>query len=174
MAAVSNGRPRAIPFNPLKPFNGYGFADLVASRRGATAHCALPNRINHPVAQVLRIWLRHSCWPPPSQQVESKSLQFGNPPQFKPKTHRSRREEVLLIVHRQGPEAVHPRNLVFGEGDRIPSISIQALSPLVNLDEEVPAGYRFAVFAGGLRGGSLGYREGRRCSWRMAFVCLRS
>ena len=24
MAAVSNGRPRAIPFNPLKPFNGYG------------------------------------------------------------------------------------------------------------------------------------------------------
>ncbi len=70
MAAVSNGRPRAIPFNPLKPFNGDEFADLLASRRGATAHCALPNRINHPVAQVLRIWLRHSCWPPPSQQVE--------------------------------------------------------------------------------------------------------
>jgi creatinine amidohydrolase len=26
-----------------------------------------------------RIRLRHSCWPPPSQQVESKSPRFGNP-----------------------------------------------------------------------------------------------
>ena len=85
MAAVSDGRPRAIPFNPLKPFNGYEFADLVASRRGATAHCALPNRINNPVAQVLRIWLRHSCWPPPSQQVESESPEFGNPPSIQAK-----------------------------------------------------------------------------------------
>ncbi len=61
-----------------KPFNGYGFADLVASRRCAPAHCALPNRINNPVAQDLRIWLRHSCWPPPSQQVESEPRRFGN------------------------------------------------------------------------------------------------
>jgi hypothetical protein len=79
MAAMPDRRSRAIPFNALKPFNGYGFADLVASRRCAPAHCALPNRINHPVAQVLRIWLRHSCWPPPSQQVESECPRFGNP-----------------------------------------------------------------------------------------------
>jgi hypothetical protein len=26
----------------------------------------------------LRIWLRHSCWPPPSQQVESECPRFGN------------------------------------------------------------------------------------------------
>jgi transposase-like protein len=38
----------------------------------------------------LRIWLRHSCWPPPSQQVESECPRFGNPsPRFKPKTARS-------------------------------------------------------------------------------------
>jgi len=27
----------------------------------------------------LWVRLRHSCWPPPSQQVESKSPRFGNP-----------------------------------------------------------------------------------------------
>jgi len=85
MAAMPDRRSRAIPFNPLKPFNGYRFADLVASRRRATAHCALPNRINNPVAQVLRIWLRHSCWPPPSQQVESECPRFGNPPSIQAK-----------------------------------------------------------------------------------------
>ena len=41
MAAMPDRRSRAIPFNPLKPFNGYEFADLVASRRCATARCAL-------------------------------------------------------------------------------------------------------------------------------------
>ena len=41
-------------------------------------------------ARPLRIRLRHSCWPPPSQQVESECPQFGNPrPRFKPKTARS-------------------------------------------------------------------------------------
>jgi hypothetical protein len=53
-----------MPFNPLKPFDGDGFADFVAPRRRAAAHLALLDRINHPVAQVLRIRLRHSCWPP--------------------------------------------------------------------------------------------------------------
>ena len=70
MAAMPDRRSRTIPFNPLKPLIGYEFADLVTSRRCATAACAFPNRINNPVAQVLRIWLRHSCWPPPSQQVK--------------------------------------------------------------------------------------------------------
>jgi hypothetical protein len=33
----------------------------------------------------LRIWLRHSCWPPPSQQVESECPRFGNPPSIQAK-----------------------------------------------------------------------------------------
>ena len=37
MAAVSDRRSRAIPFNPLKPFDRHRFADLVAPRRCAAA-----------------------------------------------------------------------------------------------------------------------------------------
>ena len=56
----------------------YRFADLIAPRRRPAAHFAPLHRVDHPVTQVLRIRLRHSCWPPPSQQVESKSPRFGN------------------------------------------------------------------------------------------------
>jgi hypothetical protein len=55
VAAVPDRLSRAIPFNPLKPFDGDGFADRITPRRCATAHFALLNRINHAVAQVLRI-----------------------------------------------------------------------------------------------------------------------
>src|SRR3984893_2962527 len=79
MAAVSDRFSRAIPFNSLKPFDRHRFADLVATRCCAAAHFAPLHRIDHAVTQVLRIWLWHSCWPPPSQQVESKSARFGNP-----------------------------------------------------------------------------------------------
>jgi hypothetical protein len=40
---------------------------------------AVDGPIEQAVPQVLRIWLWHSCWPPPSQQIESKSARFGNP-----------------------------------------------------------------------------------------------
>jgi hypothetical protein len=60
VAAVSNRLSRAIPFNSLKPFDRYGFADLVAPRRRAAAHLAPLHRVNHTIAQILRIWLRHS------------------------------------------------------------------------------------------------------------------
>jgi hypothetical protein len=78
VAAVPDRLSRAIPFHPLEPFDRYGFTDLVVASRRAAAQASL-HRVNHPVAQVLRIRLRHSCWPPPSQQVESKYPRFGNP-----------------------------------------------------------------------------------------------
>ena len=40
MAAMSDRLSRAIPFNPLKPFDRHEFADLVATRCCAAAHFA--------------------------------------------------------------------------------------------------------------------------------------
>src|SRR6266852_9129089 len=37
------------------------------------------NRPNHPPTQILRIRLRHPCWPPPSRHLESCSRGYGNP-----------------------------------------------------------------------------------------------
>src|SRR5450432_2625545 len=37
------------------------------------------DRPDHSPAQIRRIWLRHSCWPPPSRQLESYSRRYGNP-----------------------------------------------------------------------------------------------
>jgi hypothetical protein len=59
MAAVSDRLSRAIPFNPLKPFDRRRFADLVPARCCAAAHFAPLYRINHAVTQVLRITLCH-------------------------------------------------------------------------------------------------------------------
>ena len=59
MTAVPDRLSRSIPFNPLKPFDRYGFADLVAPRRCATAQLASLHCINHAVTQVLRIGLCH-------------------------------------------------------------------------------------------------------------------
>ena len=53
MAAMSDRLSRAIPFNPLKPFDRHGFADLVATRCCAAADFAPLHRINHAVTQVL-------------------------------------------------------------------------------------------------------------------------
>jgi hypothetical protein len=60
MPAMPDRLSRAIPLQALKPFDGDGFADLIAPRRRAAAHLALPDRINHALAQVLRIRLRNS------------------------------------------------------------------------------------------------------------------
>src|ERR1700704_5528346 len=37
------------------------------------------DRRDHPPTQILRIWLRHPCWPPPSRKLESYSPRYGNP-----------------------------------------------------------------------------------------------
>src|SRR3977135_685015 len=37
------------------------------------------DRLDHPPTQFLRIWLRHSCRPPPSRKLESYSRRYGNP-----------------------------------------------------------------------------------------------
>src|SRR5229473_5312070 len=37
------------------------------------------DRPNHPPTQILRIRLRHACWPPPSRHLESCSRRYGNP-----------------------------------------------------------------------------------------------
>jgi hypothetical protein len=87
MAAMPDQLARAIPLKPFEPFDGCGFADLIPPRRRATAHPALQHRVDHPIAQILRIWLRHPRWPPPSQQVESELQRFVNPRRrFKPKS----------------------------------------------------------------------------------------
>src|SRR5271154_6812191 len=64
VAAVPDRLSRAMAFNAFKPLDRHGFADLVAPRRRAPAHPAPLHRVNHPITQVLRIRLRHSCWPP--------------------------------------------------------------------------------------------------------------
>src|SRR5216684_5325137 len=51
------------------------FALLRSFRNGGPA---LDRPDNSPT-QILRIRLRHSCWPPPSRQLESCSHRFGNP-----------------------------------------------------------------------------------------------
>src|SRR6266567_438570 len=37
------------------------------------------DRLDHAPTQIRRIWLRHSCWPPPSRTLESYSPRYGNP-----------------------------------------------------------------------------------------------
>ena len=72
MAAMSDRLARAMAFKALQPLDGHRFADLVMTgRRPGGSACF--HRLDHPVAQVLRIRLCHSGWPPPSRQIESKS-----------------------------------------------------------------------------------------------------
>src|SRR5450755_779687 len=53
-------------------------ADLALLRSFRDRGAAL-DRPDHSPAQIRRIWLRHSCWPPPSRQLESYSRRYGNP-----------------------------------------------------------------------------------------------
>ena len=59
MAAMSDRLLRALAFNPFEPLDGHRFADRVMTRRGPAAHLARPHRIDHPIAQVLRIRFCH-------------------------------------------------------------------------------------------------------------------
>ncbi len=92
MAAVPDALPRAMPLQPLEPFDGYGFADAEAPSRRAAAHPSSHHRVDHPVPKILRIGFRHAGWPPPpSQHVEIKSKPIRESPlRFKPRAARSR------------------------------------------------------------------------------------
>src|SRR5271168_5352574 len=70
-------RPRTAPFEALHPLDGRGLAHPKARRSRPPAHLSPNHRVDHPVAQVLRICTGHPCWPPPSQQVESEQCRFG-------------------------------------------------------------------------------------------------
>ncbi len=72
-------RPRTAPFEALHPLDRRGLAHPKAVRSRTPAHPPTKHRVNHPVAQILRICTGHPCWPPSSQQVESEQRRFGNP-----------------------------------------------------------------------------------------------
>src|SRR5580692_9611216 len=76
-------RPRTASFEALHPLDGRGLAHPEARRSRPPAHPSPNHRVDHPVAQVLRICTGHPRWPPPSQQVESEQCRFGNPNRFK-------------------------------------------------------------------------------------------
>jgi hypothetical protein len=75
--------PRTAPFEALHPLDGRGLAHPKAPSSRPPAHLSPSHRVDHPVAQVLRLGTDHPCWPPPSQQVESEQCRFGNPNRFK-------------------------------------------------------------------------------------------
>src|SRR5580658_10500038 len=83
-------RPRTASFEALHPLDGRGLAHPEARRSRPPAHPSPNHRVDHPVAQVLRICTGHPRWPPPSQQVESEQCRFGNPNRFKLDTACSR------------------------------------------------------------------------------------
>src|SRR5580658_6601843 len=83
-------RPRTASFEALHPLDGRGLAHPEARPSRPPAHPSPNHRVDHPVAQVLRICTSHPCWPPPSQQVESEQCRFGNPNRFKLDTACSR------------------------------------------------------------------------------------
>jgi hypothetical protein len=53
MPSMAHRRSGAIPLQALQPFDGYGFADLVAPGRCPAAHLASLHRVDHTVTQVL-------------------------------------------------------------------------------------------------------------------------
>src|SRR3979490_832475 len=57
------------------------------------------DRLDHTPTQIRRIWLRHSCRPPPSRKLESYSRRYGNP-RFSLSGKRSnRRLQPLRYLH---------------------------------------------------------------------------
>jgi hypothetical protein len=86
MAAVSDRLSGAVAFKALQPLDGHGFADLVMTGRRPAAQLVPLHRVDHPVAQILRIPL---CHPPaglrPASRLNQKSRRFGNPHPIQPK-----------------------------------------------------------------------------------------
>src|SRR5258708_24136012 len=64
----------------LKPEKSYDRTDAHATLLGGLGYGSPAiNRFDHASTQVLRIRLRHPCWPPPSRKLESYSRSHGNP-----------------------------------------------------------------------------------------------
>src|ERR1700682_5031031 len=64
----------------VKPEEAYDRADAHTTLLGGLGYGSLAiNRFDHASTQVLRIRLRHPCWPPPSRKLESYSRPHGNP-----------------------------------------------------------------------------------------------
>ena len=83
IAADKTGRVcRGLEFDPL-------YVDVIVRRyEGASGQAAVLAETGESFREVsarrekeafMRIRPRHSCWPPPSQQVESECPRFGNP-----------------------------------------------------------------------------------------------
>src|SRR6202040_2305592 len=79
LVAAEFGRPDAarLPVK-LKEADDRADADAALLRSFRDGGPAL-DRPNHSPTQILRIRLRHSCWPPPSRKLESCSRRYGNP-----------------------------------------------------------------------------------------------
>src|SRR5258708_18948430 len=64
----------------VKPEEAYDRTDAHATLlAGVGDGSPAINRFDHASTQVLRIRLRHPCWPPPSRELESYSRRHGNP-----------------------------------------------------------------------------------------------
>src|SRR4030081_3814261 len=64
----------------VKPEEAYDRTDAHAALLGSVRYGSPAiDRFDHAPTQVLRIRLRHSCWPPPSRELESYSRRHGNP-----------------------------------------------------------------------------------------------
>src|SRR5882757_4376600 len=69
----------------VKPEKAHDRADAHATLlRGFRNGSAVLNRADYARTQVIRIRLRHPCWPPPSRKLESYSCRHGNPPPIQP------------------------------------------------------------------------------------------
>jgi hypothetical protein len=72
MAAVADRLARPFPPKAIKPLDRHGFTDLVPARCAATAYRAPLDRIDHTVAQILRIRFRHPCCRPANRLSQNK------------------------------------------------------------------------------------------------------
>jgi len=59
VAAHPRRHARSRPLQPFHPFDGGGIAHAKSIPGRPAAHPILANRVEHPVAQILRIWFRH-------------------------------------------------------------------------------------------------------------------
>ena len=69
---------RYLALKALQPLDGRGFADRVMTTRRSAAHLSPLHRLDHPVAQILRIRLCHFLLASAQPAGKSKSRQFGN------------------------------------------------------------------------------------------------
>ena len=80
LVAAKLGRADAARF-AVKPEEAADRADAhVALLRSFRNGGATLDRCDYASTQILRKWLRHPCWPPPSRKLESYPPPDGNPP----------------------------------------------------------------------------------------------